>query len=175
MDFTYFMQLFQDHLMVPILGAIGAGIAIYVTRLANKIDKRKEIKDEIDSIGKRTKARKEILDSLRPMVEGAVASNMQLANTMKEHRGGKLSDSDIVELNNSAMELIMNTLPNSLTDEDGILLEIVGGQNQLQTAIKVMMEQYVYEYKLKQPAGKKSNSKEINYPHDNSFDRYTRK
>ena len=145
---NYIFQTIVDNLGIPILIAFGGAISLFIGKWADKIGNSIMIKNEIDSIEKRSKARKEILDALRPTVEAAVASNMQLANTMRE-RNGKLTDTDIAELNKSAKELVINTLPESLTSENGELLKILGGKEQLDAAIKVMIEQYVYEYKLK--------------------------
>ena len=148
MDFFTVFQTIIDNLAAPILLAIGTGIAVIATKWTDKIGNSVTVKNEIESIQKRMKARKDILDALAPAVEAAVASNMDIANTMKE-RNGKLTEDDVMELNQSAMRLVMNTLPKSLTDSDGVLLEIIGGEEQLEAAIKVMIEKYVYEYKLK--------------------------
>ena len=151
-----FFQLILDNLAVPILFAIGGGIAVWIGKWTDKVGNSIMVKNEIESIEKRTKARKDILEALRPAVESAVASNMQLADTMKE-KNGYLSDDDIKMLNDTATELVLNTLPESLTSENGELLKIVGGKAQLDAAIKVMIEQYVYEYKLKSKNLSKKN------------------
>lgn len=148
MEFISLIQTVIDHLGIPILIAIGGGFAVIASKWTEKIGNSITIKNEIDSIEKRTKARKSILETLEPAVQAAVASNMQLADTIRQNKG-KLTQDDIVMLNNSAKELIMNTLPKSLTDEDGVLLDIIGGKAQLDAAIKVMIEKYVYEYKIK--------------------------
>ena len=142
------LQMILDNIGVPILIAIGGGLAIIATKWTEKIGNSITLKNEIENIEKRTKARKDILETLEPAVEAAVASNMQLADTIKQTKG-KLTEDDAKMLNESAKELIMNTLPKSLTDEDGVLLDIIGGRPQLDAAIKVMIERYVYEYKLK--------------------------
>lgn len=148
MDSYQILQTVLDNLGVPVFGAIGAAMAFVISKWGNKIGDSVIIKNEIESIEKRTKARKEILDALKPSVEAAVASNMQLVNAMKK-KNGKLSEDDITTLNASAKELIYNTLPESLTSDNGELLKIIGGRKQLDAAIEVMIEQYVYEYKLK--------------------------
>ena len=148
MEFISLIQTVIDHLGIPILIAIGGGFAVIASKWTEKIGNSITIKNEIDSIEKRTKARKSILETLEPAVQAAVASNMQLADTIRQNKG-KLTQDDLVMLNNSAKELIMNTLPKSLTDEDGVLLDIIGGKAQLDAAIKVMIEKYVYEYKIK--------------------------
>lgn len=148
MDGYQVFQVILDNLAVPILLALGGGIAVIVTKWTEKIGKSVTVKNEIESIEKRMKTRQDILNTLRPTVEAAVASNMQLADTLRK-KNGKLTDEDVELLNNSAKELVMNTLPDSLTDDDGVLMDIIGGREQLDTAIKIMIEQYVYEYKIK--------------------------
>ena len=161
MSFLEVIQIIIDNLAVPILIAIGGGLAVIAGKWIEKIGDSITVKNEIESIEKRTKARKDILDSLAPMVESAVASNMQLADTMRQ-RNGKLTEEDAAELNKSAQNLIMHTLPSSLTEDDGVLLEIIGGREQLEAAIKVMIEKYVYEYKLKSSTSNSSTPQNDN-------------
>lgn len=171
MDTYQIFQSILDNLGVPVLIAIGTGIALIVNKYFDKITKSIEVKHEIESIEKRMKTRKEILETLRPTVEAAVASNMQLAEKMKE-RNGKLNENDIRELNESAKNLVMNTLPKSLSEDDGVLLEIIGGREQLDTAIKIMIEQYVYEYKLKTTSSMPASSRKsgvVTYPINKSI------
>lgn len=148
MDGYQIFQVILDNLAVPILLAIGGGLAVIATKWTDKIGNSITVKNEIESIEKRMKTRQDILNTLRPTVEAAVASNMQLASTLRQ-TNGKLKEEDVELLNNSAKELVLNTLPDSLTEEDGVLLDIIGGRDQLEAAIKIMIEQYVYEYKLK--------------------------
>ena len=148
MDISTIIQTIIDNLAVPILFAIGTGLGVIATKWTEKIGKSVTVKNEIESIEKRTKVRKDILESLDPIVQSAVASNMQLANEIKATKG-KLTQEDAKMIYNSTMDLIMCTLPKSLTEEDGVLLEIVGGESQLKSSIKVMIEKHVYEYKFK--------------------------
>ena len=172
MDVYTIIQTIIDNLAAPILIAIGGAIALLINKWADKIGNSVTVKNEIESIEKRMKTRKDILDTLAPTVEAAVASNMQLANTVKE-RNGKLSEEDVLMLNESAKKLVFNTLPKSLTEEDGVLLDIIGGPEQLDAAITVMIERYVYEYKLKMASTSKENSSNKNrsvmYPINKNF------
>ena len=151
------IQSIIENIAIPAIVAFGGGVSLFIGRWVNKIGKSITLKNEIESIEKRAKARKDILDALRLTVEAAVGSNMQLANTMRQ-RNGKLTGDDIAVLKNTAKELIMNTLPESLKSEDGELLKIVGGRAQLDTEINVMIEQYVYEYKIKSSKQSDDNS-----------------
>jgi len=156
-------QTILDNLAVPILIAVGGGIALIVNKYFEKITNSIAVKNEIAAIEKRTKIRKDILETLEPAVKAAVASNMDIAAKMKENKG-KLTQEDVKELNNSAISLVMNTLPDSLTSEDGVLLEIIGGREQLECAIKVMIERYVYEYKIESKKNNIKTNKGIPYP-----------
>ena len=144
MDSYTIFQTIIDNLAVPILLAIGGGLAVIATKWTEKIGNSITVKNEIDSIQKRMKARKDILDTLEPTVKSAVASNMSLAKKLKE-TNGRLTEEDISQLNKSAKDLVMSTLPDSLTQDEGVLLDIIGGRDQLESAIDVMIEKYVYE------------------------------
>ena len=98
-------------------------------------------------MSKKNTIRNELLVTLSEVVKAAVASNMELSDQMKQN-GHKLTDDEIRELNGTVMRLVMNTLPPSLTNDDGVLLEIIGGKDKLESIIKSMMEKYVYEYKI---------------------------
>lgn len=149
MDWNMFMGGVWDHIFIPILIAIGAAMLYVIKHYADKISKSIVAKNELAAMEKENTARKEILNTLSTMVESAVASNMQLADAMKKN-GAKLNEDQIAELNRSAKQLVINTLPPSLTNEGGVLLEIIGGREKLDAIIQSMMEKYVYEYKIRQ-------------------------
>lgn len=148
MDGMMFWSYVLDHIFVPVMIVIGAALVIVVKHYADKIAKSIVAKNEISSMTKENTARKELIETLNSIVESAVASNMQLAEKMKED-GQKLSQEQIDELNNVCKTLVMNSLPLSLTEENGILLEVIGGQEKLDAIISSMMEKHVYEYKVK--------------------------
>ena len=84
-----------------------------------------------------------------------VISGKELAtlrrNKMKEDSNGEhLTDEQAAELRKSAYNFVMNTLPPSLKEDDGILLEIIGGKDTLDALIRSMNDKYVYEYKTNQ-------------------------
>ena len=60
MEFISLIQTVIDHLGIPILIAIGGGFAVIASKWTEKIGNSITIKNEIDSIEKRTKARKSI-------------------------------------------------------------------------------------------------------------------
>lgn len=147
-DWNILIGSILDNIAVPIIIAIGGAVLVVVKHYADKVAKSVIAKNEISAMEKQGSVRKSLLETLGTIVEAAVASNMQLADTMKRD-GTKLTQDQIVELNLSATQLIYNSLPPSLTNEDGVLLEIIGGTDKLNAVIKSMMEKYVYEYKLR--------------------------
>lgn len=147
MDSTMFWSYVLDHIFVPIMIVIGASVVIVVKHYADKIAKSIVAKNEISSMSKENTVRNELIKTLDEMVKAAVASNMELAKKLKEN-GRKLTDDEIEELNNTVITLVMNSLPPSLTNDDGVLLEIIGGRDKLDAIIRSMMEKYVYEYKI---------------------------
>lgn len=147
MDSTMFWSYVLDHIGVPVLCAIGAAVVMVVKYYADKIAKSVVAKNELSAMSKKNTIRNELLVTLSEVVKAAVASNMELSDQMKQN-GHKLTDDEIRELNGTVMRLVMNTLPPSLTNDDGVLLEIIGGKDKLESIIKSMMEKYVYEYKI---------------------------
>lgn len=148
MDGTMFWSYILDHIFVPVMIVIGAALVIVVKHYADKIAKSIVAKNEISSMTKENTTRKELIETLNSIVESAVASNMQLAEAMKKN-GQKLTQEQIEELNNTCKTLVINSLPLSLTEENGVLLEVIGGKEKLNAIISSMMEKHVYEYKVK--------------------------
>lgn len=147
MDNAMFWSYVLDHIFVPVMIVIGTALVIVVKHYADKIAKSIVAKNEISSMSKENTVRNELIKTLDEMVKAAVASNMDLSKKLKEN-GRKLTDNEIMELNNTVTTLVMNSLPPSLTNDDGVLLEIIGGRDKLDAIIRSMMEKYVYEYKI---------------------------
>lgn len=147
-DWNVVMGAIGDYIIVPIIAAIGVAIVVVIKHRADKIAKSVVAKNELDEMGKKNTIRKDIISSLSTVVEAAVGSNMQLADAMKKSGNG-LTPEQVAELNRTAKELVLNSLPPSLTNDDGVLLEIIGGRDRLDAIITSMMEKYVYEYKLR--------------------------
>lgn len=148
MNGMMFWSYILDHIFVPVMIVIGAALVIVVKHYADKIAKSIVAKNEISSMTKENTARKELIETLNSIVGSAVASNMQLAEAMKKN-GQKLTQEQIDELNNTCKTLVINSLPLSLTEDNGILLEVIGGREKLDAIISSMMEKHVYEYKVK--------------------------
>lgn len=143
-----FIGAIMDHIIVPIIIALGAALLLICKNRFDKISKSIVAKNELADMQKKTNIRKDLMEQIAINVEAAVASNMQIADGMKA--GGKsLTEEQVKSLNESAKQLVINALPSSMTEDDGVLLEILGGRAKLDAMIDAMMEKYVYEYKVK--------------------------
>lgn len=147
MDSSMFWSYVLDHIFVPAMIALGAALVIVVKHYADKIAKSIVAKNELSNMSKENTVRNDIIKTVDEMVKAAVASNMDITKKLKEN-GHKLTEHEIAELNATAKCLVMNTLPPSLTNDDGVLLEIIGGKDKLDAMIKNMIDKYAYEYKI---------------------------
>lgn len=138
-----------DNVLLPVLLVVGSTVLLVVKSYVNKITKSIIAKNELDALERTNSVNNHLINEISIIVESAVASNMQLAESMKENNENGLSDDQIKELNESTLRLINNALPPSLLDDNSPLLEIIGGRERLNSIIKNMIEQYVYEYKVK--------------------------
>lgn len=158
MSWDYFWSSVFDNMGVPILALFGGAIVVLLQKFGNKITKSIDAKNEIASLNKQSATRIQLLSELKVFVEAAVASNMQLAEKMKAAQGGQLTDEQGAELQAAAKELVYKVLPPSLTEDDGVLLEVIGGRGRLDAIIDNLIEQYVYEYKTPSDKKKQNNT-----------------
>lgn len=147
--FLNFLNAISDHVVIPLIIAFGAAMLFVFKDRFDKIAKSIVAKNELSEMEKETNIRKQLLETIDNQVKAAVASNMSIANEMKNN-GEKLSEDQIRKLNDSAKRLVLNSLPPSLTENNGVLLEIIGGRDKLEGVIEVMLEKHVYEYKIAQ-------------------------
>lgn len=147
MDFYTFMVAVFEHITVPIIILVGGVIIAVLKPYAKKITTSLTTKNEMEYLEKMTTAKSNLMEQLDKLVESAVASNMQLADKMKEN-GHKLTDDEISELNRSAKDLVISSLPIEVLDPDGDLYKLIGGDDKLDKMIMGLMEKHVYVYKL---------------------------
>ncbi len=154
MDAYQWISAIFDNLAVPVIAAIG-GIIVYVVKsFGKRITDSIVAKNEAASLEKVFAVKSYVIKEISTVVEAAVASNMQIANDMKR-AGQKLTEEQQYQLQQSAKELILNSLPASLTSEEGSMIQIIGGQEKLDSLISALLEKSVYEYKIKQSNSKK--------------------
>lgn len=147
MDWNMFMNSVFEHITVPIIILVGGVILAVLKPYAKKITASLTMKNEMESLEKMTQAKSNFIEQLDKLVESAVAANMQLAETMKAN-GHKLTDEQIQELNQSAKDLVMSSLPIDTLDPEGDLYKLIGGEEKLDKMITSLMEKHVYAYKL---------------------------
>lgn len=141
-------SIFSSTVLIPILTVIVTAVAGYVGYRMNKVSKAAMAKNAMAEMTEKNSVRNQLMDLIQKNVRAAVESNMQLADSMKQG-GHELDREEVKMLNNSAKQMIMNNLPLELTNSDGVLCEIIGGPDKLDSIIDTMMEQAVYEIKLK--------------------------
>lgn len=156
MDGYQWWNAIFDNIAIPILAAFGGIIVYLIKSFADRITKSIVAKNEAASMEKVFETKSYIIKEIDGIVAAAVASNMQIAEDMKK-AGQKLTEEQIEQLQNSAKELVLNSLPASLTEESGSMIQIVGGQDKLYSLINALMEKYVYEYKLKRMSGESAD------------------
>lgn len=149
-------SIFSSTVIIPILTVIVTAVAGYIGYRMNKVSKTAMAKNAMAEMEKKNGIRNQVMDLIQKNVRSAVESNMQLADSMKQ-AGHKLDQDEIKALNNSAKQMIMFNLPLELTNSDGVLCEIIGGPDKLDSIIDTMMEQAVYEIKLKKLQVRPSN------------------
>lgn len=154
MDIQSYMEIFNSlsetvgSVLSPVVLALLSAILLFAKKYAKKIINAFEAKLELDQLSKMNELKSQLLTEIEKMTKSAVATNMDIAKKMKEN-GNKLTDEQAENLNKTAIDLVMSSLPSSLTNEGGSLLNIIGGSDKLNTIIKSFIEQYVYEYKNK--------------------------
>ena len=140
----------MDNLMVPVIVIIaGALIAIFQPKI-NKIVQKHLAKEDMKEINEENTIRKDLISLIDSQVKSAVAANMSLANFIRRENNGDIPDEEGKKLAENAKQLVMNSLPVSLTDKDGNLNKILGGTDRLEAIIETSLKKYVYEYKFKQ-------------------------
>ena len=140
----------MDNLMVPIIVIIaGALIALFQPKI-NKIVQKHLAKEDMKEINEENTIRKDLISLIDSQVKSAVAANMSLANYIRRENNGDIPDEEGKKLAENAKQLVMNSLPVSLTDKDGNLNKILGGTDRLEAIIETSLKKYVYEYKFKQ-------------------------
>ena len=140
----------MDNLMVPVIVIIAGGlIAIFQPKI-NKIVQKHLAKEDMKELNEENTIRKDLISLIDSQVKSAVAANMSLANYIRRENNGDIPDEEGKKLAENAKQLVMNSLPVSLTDKDGNLNKILGGTDRLEAIIETSLKKYVYEYKFKQ-------------------------
>lgn len=141
-------KLFDTALIPAIIGAI-MYILTLIKKCVKKYLKQLEIKQELDNMAKMQEIKNKLLVEIKTIVDSTVGSTMQIADAMKKENGGFLTDNQSIDIKNNVTEIIFASLPCSLTEEDGVLLDVIGGWDRLNTIVASMIDRSVYDYKIK--------------------------
>lgn len=140
----------MSSLILPIILAFCGGIVFIIKRYVDKITKSITTKNEIEGMTKANELKQQLLVEVEKTVNTAVANNMPKADKYKElNNDNKLTAEQIEELKKSAHDLTYAMLPNSMTEKDGYLLDIIGNKEKLDILIYSYIEKATYDYKLK--------------------------
>lgn len=149
---VWILEMIREYLFAPIIITL-AGVAVgVVTKYFGKMTRASSVKEELSSLEVSNSIRASVIEELDKIVKAAVATNMSFVESIKiEQR--KLTDEEVNELNENARKLIMNSLPADVRQEDGKIMNIIGGPEALDALINILIEKHVYEYK---PQSKKN-------------------
>lgn len=136
-----------ENLLIPIFLIIAGVVIYFVKTKGDKIIKSIELRNEMSLIDNRMNVRNHLIDIIDKTVKAAVGANMSYAKTLKENNDTKtLTVEQQDDLKHLAFKMVYATFPPSLKNEDGILLDIIGSQEILDSLIESLIEKYVYEY-----------------------------
>lgn len=140
----------MSSLILPIILAFCGGIVFLIKRYVDKITKSITTKNELEAMGKANELKQQLLAEVEKTANTAVANNMPKADKYKEESdNGKLTDEQQKELKKAAHDLTYAMLPNSMTEKDGYLLNVIGNKEKLDILIDSYIEKATYDYKFK--------------------------
>jgi hypothetical protein len=133
--------------LIPALATIASVVLVAITNYVKKAVESFQAKNDLDKLKKLNEIKSTLLDQIETVVKSVVASKMQIALGYKEKNNGSLTEQQASELKTKAREETLAMLPNSLTEDGGSLLSIIGSKEKLNLIIDSFIEKYVYEYK----------------------------
>ena len=136
----------MDNIITPIIVLIGSAILMVVRSYVKRIRDSIIVKNEMVSLDSLTRVKNNLLEEIETIVNAAVLTNMQLANSMKSG-GKKLTDLEAEMLQKSTKTLVYQTLPSTLTDENGVMLQVIGGKERLDGLVNNFIEKAVVDAK----------------------------
>jgi len=141
-------QSLMENIVTPIIVLVGSAILMVVRSYVKRIRDSIIAKNELVSLDSLTNIKNNLLEEIETIVKAAVFTNMQLANTMKLG-GKKLTELEAEMLQKSTKTLVYQTLPSTLTDENGVMLEVIGGKERLDGIVNNFIEKAVIDAKSK--------------------------
>ena len=154
MDYSGLTKAVVDNIVLPIIVVIGGALLTIVKTYAKKITESIIANNDVATLGNITSVKNNLLMEICTTVQAAVFTNMTIAESLKEG-GRKLADQEISMLQESTKKLVYQALPDSLTDENGVMLKVIGGKDKLDAIISSNLEQAVISAKAKMALIKK--------------------
>ena len=149
------MNTLVTTVFIPIILIAGSTLLVIVKNYADKItksivekNKTETEKNETEKLEALANTKNSLIDGIDKIVENAVCANIQLAEELKDQsKERKLTAAQGNQLKDIAIQLIYNSLPDNLKDENNALLKLIGGKQAVDTLIKNMIEKHVIEWK----------------------------
>jgi len=146
------MSTLVTTIFIPIILIAGSTLLVIIKSYADKITKSILEKNKVEELESMSNTKNQLIDGIDKVVEAAICANMQLAEELKDHsKEHKLTSAQANQLHDAAKQLIQNSLPNSLKDEDAALVKLIGGKEVIDTLIENMMEKHIIEWKDESP------------------------
>jgi len=140
------MNIVVDKVLIPALLVIGSTILILIKGYAEKLTNSLITKNETECLTAITTAKNNLIKEVDSVVSAAVSNNMALATDLRSQHNG-LTSVDVKQLNSSAKQMIQDSLPESLINDNGSLSKIMGGQKSLNALIEGLIEKHVIAQK----------------------------
>lgn len=142
------IQILVNYVLIPVILAIIPVVLVKLETYIKTMIVAYTEKAENESNSAINQVIVNALSQLETIVTSAVSANMVFADKFKEASvDGKLTEEEIIELQNLAKQLTYDTLPISF--KTGNLVEIIGGQEALDKLIGAMVEKALIEIKTK--------------------------
>lgn len=142
------IQILVNYVLIPVILAIIPVVLVKLETYIKTMIVAYTEKAENESNSAINQVIVNALSQLETIVTSAVSANMVFADKFKEASvDGKLTEEEIIELQNLAKQLTYDTLPISF--KTGNLVEIIGGQEALDKLIGAMVERALIEIKTK--------------------------
>lgn len=140
------IAIITQYFLLPALICVSGTVLVIVRSYIDKISKSLIAKNETETLGIITSMKVNFLSQVDMVVEAAVGANMSLAQELKS-QNRKLTLEEISQLNNNAKAIVLNSLPEAVSD--GTLLKVLGGQTALESIVDGLIEKHVIDYKIK--------------------------
>jgi len=135
----------MDNLVLPAATIVVTGILVKLNGYFKTFTESTKDKNEKEGLAAVSTVMTQVMEQVELCVSAAVAANMKLANSYKSDASGKLTESEINHLIQTAVDLTYAMLPTNITQ--GSLLTLLGGKTILDVLIRNMIDKALIEIK----------------------------